>query len=143
MSLLDIDPGMQAEHGFLLTGWLPAGPGMMALIIITAATHIVGALASVKAYQIGEASRLAPFEYVYLVFMGVFGYLIWSDVPDGSTLVGMALICGSGAFVAWREGRPPRPRVQQNAEIPWTPEHLDEDPSMPPDYEESAPSRNW
>ena len=140
--LLPLGEALKADHGFLLEGWLTAGPALMALVALTAVTHIAGAVASVKAYQIGEASRLAPFEYIYLVFMGIFGYLIWHDVPDGSTLLGMALICSAGGFIAWREGRPPRPRVQQSAEIPWTPEHLDESPSMPPDHE-GAPSRNW
>ena len=130
--LLPMTGEMRDAHAFLLEGWMEAGPAILALVALTAVTHIIGAVAAVRAYQIGEASRLAPFEYVYLVFMGLFGYLIWDTVPDTLTLIGMTLICTSGAFIAWREGRPPRPRVQQNAEIPWTPEHLDDNPSMPP-----------
>jgi hypothetical protein len=34
----------------------------------------------------------------------------------------MALICGAGVFVAWREGRPPRPQVHPRGEDPWTPD---------------------
>ena len=132
----------RAEHMFVLEGWLPIGGIVLALCVATAATHIAGSLCSVKAYQIGEASRLAPFEYTYLVLMAAYGFAIWGTVPETATLAGMTLIIASGGFIAWREGRPPRPRVQQSAEIPWTPEHLDEEPSMPPDYE-GAPSRNW
>jgi drug/metabolite transporter (DMT)-like permease len=129
--LLPVTEAFRAENAFLMTGWLDTGPAVLGLVVITAVTHIIGTLTSVKAYQIGEASRLAPFEYTYLVIMGIFGFLIWNEAPDDATLIGMSLICASGAFVAWREGRPPRPRAQQNAEIPWTPEHLDDDPSMP------------
>lgn len=141
LPLLTIPAELQAEHLFILSGWLDLTPVLLGLVVLTAATHLAGALSSVKAYQIGEASRLAPFEYSYLVMMAVFGFLIWGTVPDPATLTGMTLICASGAFIAWREGRPPRPRVQQSAEIPWTPEHLDKTPSMPPDEPEYAPTR--
>ena len=140
--MLVLPDAMRAEHGFVLQGWVPIGGVLLALCIATAATHVAGSLCSVRAYQIGEASRLAPFEYTYLVLMAIYGFAIWGTVPEPGTLAGMALICGAGVFIAWREGRPPRPRMQQNAEIPWTPAHLDEDPSMPPDHE-GAPSRNW
>ena len=43
-----------------------------------------------------------------------------SAVTDN--LVGMTLICGAGVFVAWREGRPPRPQVHPRGEDPWTPD---------------------
>ena len=141
--LLPLTAAVKTEHTFILSGWLDLNLALVVLVISTAVTHICGALASVKAYQIGEASRLAPFEYSYLVLMAVFGFLIWGTVPTGPTLIGMVLICGSGAFIAWREGRPPRPRVQQSAEIPWTPAHLDEEPSMPDDLQEVALSRSW
>lgn len=147
LPVVAIPETLRAEHVFLLSDWLDLTTMLFFLVIMTAATHIAGALASVKAYQMGEASRLAPFEYVYLVLMAAFGYAIWGTVPDEPTIIGMILICGAGGFIAWREGRPPRPRVQQNAEIPWTPERFDEDPSMPPEEPaetpETAPSRSW
>ncbi|MFK7942433.1 MAG: DMT family transporter [Paracoccaceae bacterium] len=132
LPLLTVSAPMQQQHPFLLTGWLEIDALLLGLVVATAVTHIAGALSSVKAYQIGEASRLAPFEYSYLVLMAGFGFAIWGTVPEQTTFIGMALIIASGAFIAWREGRPPRPRVQQNAEVPWTPKHLDDTPSMPP-----------
>jgi len=29
--------------------------------------------------------------------------LIWGDIPDGWTLVGMAIVIGMGAYTLWRE----------------------------------------
>ncbi|MEM0990975.1 MAG: DMT family transporter [Pseudomonadota bacterium] len=139
--MLPISPEAREEFAFLTTGWHPLALWVAALFALTAATHITGALSSVQAYKEGEASRLAPFEYSYLVIMALIDYAVWGEVPAGSTLLGMALICGAGGFVAWREGRPARPRIQQNAEVPWTPEQFDDDPSMPPDDTETAPSR--
>lgn len=120
---LAVSPELRAEHGFLLSAWLPIGWVVLGLIIATALTHIAGAILSVRAYQLGEASRLAPMEYSYLVLMALFGLAIWGTVPEATTLGGMALICSAGGFIAWREGRPARPRIQQSAEVPWTPDH--------------------
>jgi len=35
----------------------------------------------------------------------VFGLLLFGDFPDAWTILGAAIVVGSGLFVAWREGR--------------------------------------
>ena len=103
-------------------GWLPLSAFALGLMLFTAATHLIGILCSVRAYQIEEARRIALFEYFYLVVMPIYDVVLWGSWPDPLTLIGMALICGAGAFVAWREGRPPRPQVYPRGEYPWTPD---------------------
>lgn len=120
--LLPIAPEARAGAPFLLTGWLPLALGPLLLLLATAGTHMVGMLASVAAYRDAEASRIAPFEYSYLVMMPLFDLAIWGEVPRSTTLAGMALIVAAGVFVAWREGRPARPRVVFEGEVPWTPD---------------------
>lgn len=120
LPLFGLAPETRAEWPFLLEGWRPLTALALGLFIATAATHMLGMLSSVAAYRGAEASQIAPFEYSYLVMMPVLDYLIWGLVPVPLTLAGMALIIGAGAFVAWREGRPARPRVQFRGETPWT-----------------------
>ena len=93
----------------------------------TPGIHLAAFLCSVRAYQMDDASRIAPFEYSYLAIMPIYDVTIWGHWPEPLTLIGMALICGAGVFVAWREGRPPRPQVHPRGEDPWTPdeEHAD------------------
>jgi drug/metabolite transporter (DMT)-like permease len=107
---------------FLTQGWLPLGAYALGLMLLTAATHLIGVLCSVRAYQLEDASRIAPFEYLYLIIMPIYDILFWGHWPEPLTLTGMALICGGGVFVAWREGRPARPQVHPRGEDPWTPE---------------------
>ncbi len=57
----------------------------------------------VAAFQRGSASLLAPLQYVEIVSATLFGYLVFSDFPDGPTWVGIALIIGSGLYIAHRE----------------------------------------
>ncbi|MEM9145643.1 MAG: DMT family transporter [Pseudomonadota bacterium] len=123
--LLPIAPETRAEAPFLLFAWVPIGLVPLVLLLSTAATHMAGMLCSVAAYRGTEASRIAPFEYSYLVIVPVFDLAIWGTWPDDWTFAGMALILASGTYVAWREGRPARPRVQFRGEVPWTPDHGD------------------
>jgi len=48
---------------------------------------------------------LAPFVYTQLVTVLALGYLVFGEFPDGWSLVGMAIIVLSGAWIAARQGR--------------------------------------
>jgi drug/metabolite transporter (DMT)-like permease len=58
-----------------------------------------------NAYQREQASRISPFEYVMIVWVILLSYLIWSEVPDTLTLLGVAMIIGSGIYVIRRESK--------------------------------------
>lgn len=120
--LFGIPAEMAVAEPFLFSAWLEPTPLAVGLILLTAGTHLGGVLLIVRAYQVEDASRLAPFEYSYLAIIPVLEFAIWRALPDGATLVGMALIAGAGIFVAWREGRPVRPRMQTQGDDPWTPD---------------------
>ncbi|MBY8976548.1 DMT family transporter [Rhodobacteraceae bacterium NNCM2] len=109
-----------ANFPFLLSDWKTASGLAVALMLLTAGTHLLGILCIVTAYQNEDASRIAPFEYTYLVIIPVLEFAIWGLVPDQWTMIGMSLIMLAGVFVAWREGRPVRPRVQTTGNDPWT-----------------------
>lgn len=106
----------------LAIGWAEITALAWLLILITALTHTIGIMSSTVAYQMSDASRLAPFEYSYLAMAPIWDAMIWGRVPSPSTALGMLLIAGAGGFVAWREGRPARARPQNYGEVPWTDE---------------------
>lgn len=61
-----------------------------------------------RAYQVANASLVAPFDYSYLPFAAVVAWLLWDEVPPLTTFVGMALIVASGLYLGWRELRAAR-----------------------------------
>lgn len=78
-----------------LTGW-----GLMILMgMLFAGAH----LTIVRALHFAAASVLAPFAYVQILSATVLGLLVFGDFPDRWTLVGAAVICASGLYVAHRE----------------------------------------
>lgn len=74
---------------------------MFAIGAIAAAGHYL----LIKAFDYAEASVLAPFGYGEIVMATVVGYLGFGDFPDGITWLGIAVIIGSGIYIALREGK--------------------------------------
>jgi drug/metabolite transporter (DMT)-like permease len=68
----------------------------------------MGALATaghfmlIRAFELAPASTLAPFVYAQLVAVLMLGWVVFGHFPDGWSLVGMAIIVASGAYVATR-----------------------------------------
>jgi drug/metabolite transporter (DMT)-like permease len=57
----------------------------------------------ILAHRVAPASLLAPFFYMQLAWVTVLGFLVFGNWPDEWTLVGAAIIVGSGIYTAHRE----------------------------------------
>ena len=71
----------------------------------------VGHLCFNLAFRDAPASLLAPVTYLQLVWAGLLGWLIFAQVPDGYTLLGMSIVAVSGVVVAVI-GRQPEPMLE-------------------------------
>ncbi len=78
----------------------------------------IGVTASLSHVMISAALRhapaatLAPLQYLEIVAATALGYLVFADLPDAQTGLGIAIIVGSGLYVILRErrlARPPQP----------------------------------
>lgn len=56
-----------------------------------------------RAYSVGQASVVAPFEYASLPISAMWGFIIWHEVPTTMTLAGAALTLLSGLYILNRE----------------------------------------
>lgn len=65
----------------------------------------VGHYLVIRAFQVGEASVLAPFNYGQLVMAILLSYLVFDSFPDLWTFVGAGIIIASGLYVTYRESR--------------------------------------
>lgn len=57
----------------------------------------------ILAFRIGEVSAISPFRYTIILWALLSGYLVWGDIPDGWSLLGIAIIVGSGLYIVHRE----------------------------------------
>jgi drug/metabolite transporter (DMT)-like permease len=69
---------------------------------------LIGALSQylwILAFRAGEASAVAPFDYLRLLFAGLIGLILFSEMPDTWTIGGAAVVVGSTVYIAQREAR--------------------------------------
>jgi drug/metabolite transporter (DMT)-like permease len=90
---------------FAIMGWRPIGPGD-ALILILFGLLTPGIIWFVtEALRAGEASAVAPFQYLRLVVIMGFGWLLFAEVPDGWALLGAAIILTGAVIITVSEAR--------------------------------------
>ena len=51
------------------------------------------------AYQSAPSFIIATFDYTYLIFMTAFGFVLFSEVPDRQSVIGILMIVGAGMMV--------------------------------------------
>lgn len=88
---------------FLLRAWTWPAPADWLIIGIVGLTSSAGGILIAQAYKLCEAGMVAPFEYVAMPIAIFWGVVVFQDWPDALSWLGIALICGSGLYVFWRE----------------------------------------
>ncbi|MGB7316619.1 MAG: DMT family transporter [Planktotalea sp.] len=80
-------------------------PGLSAWSIVIAASlaNAAGYYSITAAMRMGDVSFVTPFRYSRLIFALVIAVLFFQERPDALTLLGAAIVIGSGLFVMWRE----------------------------------------
>ena len=73
------------------------------LVAGLAVTGFLGQLAITEAFRHGQASVVAPFEYTALAWGMGLDWVLWQAVPGYSTLLGGAIIIGSGLYLVRQE----------------------------------------
>jgi drug/metabolite transporter (DMT)-like permease len=83
--------------------WKPVQQTDVWLLAGLACAGFGGQLFITEAFRYGQASAVAPFEYTALAWgLGV-DCLVWNTLPDGTTLLGGAIIVASGLYVLRHE----------------------------------------
>jgi len=96
---------------FLARDWVLPGAFDLSLMIFIGFNGAVAFYCMSKAYCVAQASTIAPFEFTYVVWAVVFGYLFWSEIPRTTTLVGLLILIGSSVYIWDRERRMQRREV--------------------------------
>lgn len=86
----------------MLNHFIAPTPVELFWLMMIGLTALAAQLFMTTAYSYAPASRLSIYTYVNILFSTLFGFLLWSEVPDALTLVGTALIVG-GAYLNYRD----------------------------------------
>ena len=88
-----------ARYPFLFDYWTQMSVRDCGLIAILATLMVAISLGLAKAYQSASPAIIATFDYAYLIFATFWGFVIFSDVPDVATVIGIVLIAAAGLLV--------------------------------------------
>jgi drug/metabolite transporter (DMT)-like permease len=75
----------------------------MVLMLLVGLIAAVGFYCLSQAYVVSEASAIAPFEFTYILWAVVFGYLFWNEVPGTTTFIGIFVLVASNLYIWYRE----------------------------------------
>lgn len=96
--------GLGDGVSFAGRGWVAPTPAFWLWTTVQAVGSIVAVGMLTRAYQTGETSYVAPFEYSFLIFAGFWGYVLYGETLGGLSVLGVVLIIASGAVIAIRAG---------------------------------------
>lgn len=85
--------------------WQPPTPAEYALLVLVGICATIGQAFVLRAYRIGEASAVTPFDASRMLFAVAYGYVMFAEIPDRWTLAGAAILIASTIYIAQREYR--------------------------------------
>lgn len=75
----------------------------LAMMCAIAVFGVSGMLMVSTAFQIAPPVAVSPFHYSQIIFGVLWGYLFFSEMPDGWTFAGSTVIIASGLYIVYRE----------------------------------------
>lgn len=87
-----------APFGFLTPTWAHLG-----LFVASGAISVCALLCVNRSLKLAPASTVVPYQYSMIIWAGMFGYIVFGDVPRPHTALGAAVIIAAGLYIFWRE----------------------------------------
>ena len=102
--LTAVPPSVELRESapFFLTGWEPPTARFLFWTVVQAVGSIIAVAGLIRGYQIADPTFMGVFEYSFLLFAGVWGYVLWRHLPDATALLGICLIIAAGATITIR-----------------------------------------
>jgi drug/metabolite transporter (DMT)-like permease len=85
--------------------WAPVTSRFIGLMALAGFLLIFGHVCIFLAYRFAAPRTVAPFYYCFTVWAVISGAVVFGDIPDAVSLIGMALIVASGLAIVVIDGR--------------------------------------
>ena len=95
--------------------WQPITTYHFSILLLSALLMTVGQAALMVAMNHGEFPVVAPFRYVSILFALFYGYILWHEIPDTLTWIGIFLILAAGIYTILRERKVAKQRARDLA----------------------------
>lgn len=95
--------GALVSSAALPFAWTPIAAAHLGLFALIGLLGTAAQLCLIRSFTLAEASLVAPFTYVGIVFATGWGIVLYGEWPDGWTVLGALVIVGAGLYVWHRE----------------------------------------
>jgi drug/metabolite transporter (DMT)-like permease len=85
--------------------WITPDAAGLALLVLMGVLGGFGQLFMTNSYRFAQASVIANFDYVAMIWAILLGWIMFGELPPAAVYLGSAIVIGSGIFIAWRERR--------------------------------------
>ena len=84
----------------ILLNYHPMSIRQFVFLVLAGCSAAIAQLSVTAAYQNAPARDISVFDYSQVVYAAMFGFLLWSEIPDAWSFLGYAIIIGT-AFGKW------------------------------------------
>jgi drug/metabolite transporter (DMT)-like permease len=105
LTLFPLSESIREATPFVAIGWPDLTLLVFGFAVFASILNLTGNICLTRAYQTADASLLAPLDFIYLLFIAIWGKILFDQWPTGQALIGMILIATAGVLIAWREQR--------------------------------------
>ena len=93
-----------ASLGFTaIESWRWPSPGTTLMLAAAAIALLAGQYCLIAATRTGDIAVVAPFRYSLIVWAVASGYIVWGEVPDLMSWIGIAIVSLAGLYTFLRE----------------------------------------
>lgn len=83
--------------------WTPVAPADLPFFLLIGVLGTAAQLCLIRSFSMAEASAVAPFTYLGIVFATIWGIVLYDEWPDLWTILGALVVVGAGLYVWHRE----------------------------------------
>ena len=65
----------------------------------------MGQILMTHSYRYADASVIAAFDYVAMIWASLLGYALFGETPTSRVVLGAGVVAAAGVYVVWRVGR--------------------------------------
>ena len=95
--------GSIAASVLVVPSWTPIESSDLFVFSVFGLLGATGHFLLIHAYRISEASFLAPFNYIGILYGSLWGFYFFSEIPSLITILGGLIIVSSGIYIWLRE----------------------------------------
>ena len=102
LAVIPISPELSVKVPFFTTGWVEPSGRFLFWTGVQAIGSLIAVTGLIRGYQIAEPTYVAVYEYSFLIFGGLWAWVLWNEIPDAISVIGILFIAGAGIVITLR-----------------------------------------